>query len=280
MRKFWIILFLIFVVFPAHKIEAQSSNAGFVQGNIWYSKDPFEEGVKIKIYTMIFNPDSRELSGTVTFFDKTTFLGKKNFIAPAKSVKDVSIDWTATVGDHAIFGKIENAKFLISVGKYEDVYLLGNETEQSKRTVNKKIIIQPAETIKTNTDSGIGDIVFQQVQNVEKLIKENMPNAITAPFNLATNTVEKWRNSIGLTIANKKEEVKKEIEILNNTKIPSNPKITDVIVKENQLIKPFKNVELFALTLSSVVFNNKFIFYGLLALIFFFLIRYLWRLIF
>ncbi len=138
LRKIGIILFLIFSLLPMEKISAQSPNTGFVQANLWYSKDPFEEGDKIKIYTFIFNPDARELSGIVVFFDKTVLLGKKEFTIPAKTANDVSIDWTVTAGDHTIFGKIENAKFLVSAGKYEEVYIAENETEKSSRTVSKK----------------------------------------------------------------------------------------------------------------------------------------------
>jgi len=140
----WLVILLLCLL-PVFKIQAQDSNAGFVPGNIWYSPDPFEEGDKIKIYTVLFNPDAREFSGTVIFFDKTTFLGKKDFKVGARSVLDVSIDWTVSVGEHVIFAKIENAKFLISAGKYEEVYLLGNQTEESERTVKKKIITQASQ---------------------------------------------------------------------------------------------------------------------------------------
>src|SRR3989344_4963797 len=105
MQKFWAVLILIVFLLPINKIIAQTSNAGFVPGNIWYSTDPFEEGDKIKIYTLIFNPDARELSGTVIFFDNSIFLGKKDFVAPAKGVKDISIDWTAAAGSHSILRK-------------------------------------------------------------------------------------------------------------------------------------------------------------------------------
>src|ERR1035437_2096929 len=100
-KKYILILsFLILILFPLYKISAQTSNVGFIPANIWYSKDPFEEGDKIKIYTLVFNPDSRELSGTVLFFDDTVFLGKQDFVVPAKGVKTISIDWTVIAGDH------------------------------------------------------------------------------------------------------------------------------------------------------------------------------------
>ena len=136
-KKVSIILFLVFFLLPIPS-HAQTSKAGFVPENLWYSKDPFEEGEKIKIYTVIFNPDTRELDGSVVFFDNNVFLGKKSFTAPAKSVKDVYINWSVTAGNHNIFGKIEDAKFLISTGNYQEVYLADNETNKS----NKKHIIK------------------------------------------------------------------------------------------------------------------------------------------
>src|ERR1035437_1568488 len=174
MKKVAIVLFLILSIFPIYKIHAQTSNAGFVPSNIWYSKDPFEEGDKIKIYTLVFNPDSRELSGTVTFFDVNVFLGKQDFVVPAKGVKTISIDWTVIAGDHTIFGKIENAKFLVSKGKYEEIYLSENETEKSSRSVAKKIIIKAPDPIKNASENG--QTSPGTVQNIEALIKEKTPD--------------------------------------------------------------------------------------------------------
>ena len=99
-------LILLFYLFPIGKIFAQIPNVGFIPSNIWYSKDPFEEGDKIKIYTLLYNPDSRELSGNVIFFDNTTLLGQKSFKIASKAVKDLSIDWTVEAGNHTIFAKI------------------------------------------------------------------------------------------------------------------------------------------------------------------------------
>lgn len=263
-----IIIFLILFIFPIYKLSAQTTNAGFVQANIWYSKDPFEEGEKIQIYTLIFNPDLRELSGTVLFFDKTILLGKKNFTITAKAAKAISIDWTATIGDHKIFAKIENAKFLISAGKYEDVYLTENQTNESLRTVNKKIIPDPTAPKTTTTDGG-------QVQNIEKFIIEKTPDFISKPMVLGAETMEGFRSSIRGALENKKGKVQTEIKILSENKTPEDAKS-----KNNPVLKPFKYVELFIISFVSFILNNRFLFYGILIFVTFFLLRYLWRLIF
>ncbi|MEK7060001.1 MAG: hypothetical protein AAB970_00055 [Patescibacteria group bacterium] len=268
LKKFGIVLFLIFSLLPMQKILAQSSNTGFVPGNIWYSKDPFEEGDKVKIYTFIFNPDSRELSGTVIFFDKTVLLGKKDFVIPAKTAKDVSINWIVTAGDHTIFGKIENAKFLISKGKYEEVYLAENETEKSSRTVSKKIVSKPADTNANTTSTSISDIT--------KIIQEKTPDFITKPIVSSVDSLETFRKNVKITLDNKKEEVKKEIKTLDNT---TNSAIAENKVK-NPLLKPFKYVEIFFLSIFSFILNNKIIFYGLIIVVVFFILRFIWKKIF
>ncbi|MFA6000415.1 MAG: hypothetical protein WC783_05615, partial [Candidatus Paceibacterota bacterium] len=189
LRKITFILLFLLCFLPLTRIHAETTNAGFVPSNIWYSQDPFQEGDKIKIYTLIFNPDSRELSGTVVFYDNTTLLGKKNFVVLGKEVKDISIDWTVNVGDHKIYATIENAKFLIGTGKYEDVTILENKSNESSRTVNKKIV--PKAT-STTSDTTVG-----QIQNIQNLITDNTPDFIAKPMVLGAETVEEFRSSTG-----------------------------------------------------------------------------------
>ena len=254
---------------PTYKTHAQVTNAGFVPGNIWYSIDPFSEGDKIKIYTMVFNPDSRELSGTVIFFDNGAFLDKKNFTAPPKGVKDISIDWTATVGDHIIFGKIENARFLVSKDKYEEVYLAESETSKSSRTVIKKIITKVPD-VTSNTESVIP--VLESIKNIERIIESKVPESVTKSVNITANTVDGLRSSMATMSKDKKEEVQNDIKVLNDTKTST--------ASTGKFIKPFKYVELFFLSFFSFILNNKFIFYSILIITVGLILRYIWNLIF
>ena len=276
MKKIAVFLFLLLLMLPI-RLHAQTSNAGFVPGNIWYSQDPFEEGDKLKIYTVIFNPDQKELLGTVIFFDNTVFLGKKDFNIPAQGVKDVWITWTATVGDHVIFGKIENSRFLISADKYQDVYLTPNQTEQSKRTVNKKIIL-PSSSENTNIISNIENTGSESIQNIKKLVAANTPDLVTKPIIKIADTIEQFRSNIATASKDKKEKIKNEIKLLDQTEKSS--KNTTKTAETNKFLKPFKYVELLALSVASGTFDNKFIFYGISLIFLYFLIRYLWRLIF
>lgn len=264
LKKIGIILFLIFSLFPIQKIFAQSANTGFVSANIWYSKDPFAEGDKIKIYTLIFNPDTRQLSGTVDFFDNTVLLGKKDFTVAANATNVVSINWTVTAGDHTIFGQIENAKFLLSDGNYETVSLAENQTQKSSRTVSKKITSNAG----TNSTS-------PSVADIGKIIEEKTPSFITEPLVSAVNALEEFRTNTNIVSDNKKVEVQNEIKALNNT--VTTPKEA---VPQNSVLQPFKYVELFFLSIFSFILSNKILFYGVLAIIVFYILRFIWNLFF
>ncbi|HAS80573.1 MAG: hypothetical protein UR25_C0002G0099 [Candidatus Nomurabacteria bacterium GW2011_GWE1_32_28] len=279
LKKLGLILFLIFSFLPLQKIFAENLNVGFVPGNIWYSKDPFEEKDKIKIYTFIYNSDERELSGTIVFFDKTTLLGKKDFILSPKTAGDVSIDWTVTAGDHTIFGKIENAKFLISEGKYEEVFLAENQTEKSSRTISKKIF---SEQINTNLISNISDTISNSASDLKNIVENKTPDFITEPIISSTNILEEFRQNTNITSDLKKEEIKKEIEALDNTKTLVNSKIktNSKTIIPDSVLKPFKYVELFFFTIFSFIFNNKILFYGILFILIFIILRFIWRKIF
>ena len=292
MRKFFVILLIIFSLFPLGKIKAEdlSSNVGFIPADIWYSKDPFEEGDQVKIYTLVFNHDKRELSGNVIFFDNDAFIGKKDFIVPANGVKEIYIEWTATVGSHEIFGKIENAKFLISTGKYEETYLSKNETEKSERTVSKKIVQQTTDssdnqsTTNSNTTSNstnnqtTSDNLIQDIQNT---LTEKTPPFISKPIISITNSTEKFRENLSTSSENKKEELKNEIETINKEKEGLAPAdTTKSIENQNKVIKPLKYVQIFFLTLASFILKTKVLFYLASLFIVFLILRFIWRKLF
>ncbi|HNW71889.1 MAG TPA: hypothetical protein PKZ36_03290 [Candidatus Paceibacterota bacterium] len=276
-KKIIVFLFLIFSLFPLQKVFAETENIGIIPANIWYSEDPFEEGQKVKIYTVVYNPSDKQLSGTVVFFDDDVFLGKKDFSVASKSIKDVSIDWTVTVGDHIIFAKIENAKFLISEGKYEEVYIAENKTEESKRTVSKKIDVK-----KSTSDTSDSSIV----STVKNTIEENTPAVVTETANNVIEKLEDTREKAATYSDEKKQEVKKEIEVLKEKEANSQNVSTDTkkdsekVDSSNKLLKPLKYLELFFLNLFSLIFNTKILFYIVLIAVVFLILRFIWNLFF
>jgi hypothetical protein len=272
--KFLFLLFFVLISFLPVKIYAQTTNVGFVPTNIWYSKDPFEQGDKIKIYTLIFNPDTRQLSGTVDFFDNSTLLGTKDFKISGTTAQDIYISWTVTVGSHSIFGQIENAKFLNSNGAYEVVSLAENKTETSSRTVAEKIIPATSDSGSSQIGQAV-DKVVNSIQNIGQTVENKIPTSITKPVTTATNSVENLRNTLGVNITQSKLAAKQAVAVLNSTE----PMLKNAI-EVSYIQKPFAYVKLFFFTVLDFIFSHRVIFYGILILIAFLILRFIWNLVF
>lgn len=274
-KKIFITLTLVLSLLPIYELNAQNSNAGFVPGNIFYSKDPFEEKDKVKIYTLVFNSDSKELSGTVSFYDKTTLLGRKNFTVEGLGVQDISIDWSVTAGDHVIFAKIEDAKFFTSEGKYQNVILAKSETEESRRTVAKKITVEEKEEPAAALDADA----------IKKVVVEGTPDFIAKPIIASVSAIETFREEQGTSVKTEKEEVKREIEVINKKEKAreelkeKNPEAAES-EPVSHLEKPLKATKLFSLNLLSVLLNNAYAFYGTSMTVLFFIGRFILQRVF
>jgi hypothetical protein len=180
--------FAFLLLLPFGFASAQAT-IGFVNDTVWYSKDPFVAGEKIQIITSIFNRDTRELSGTVSFYDENILLGKKDFVVPGKNVKDVSIDWTASAGTHSVFARIDSAKFKLANGKTETVSL------QNTRTLNNDSNVRKSGGSKEEPDS---------IRNIQNIVTAQTPNIISKPILYLVEKMENFRKGLKIPLAGNK----------------------------------------------------------------------------
>ena len=159
--------------------EETLKNVGFLPSNIWYSKDPFFAGDKIRVYTVIFNGSDSDLEGTVEFYDNSQPIGKSGFsLAGGGRIRDIWIDWTATGGNHTISAKIINPK-ISAPGEAERPITIANaETGTNERTVdfdiNKNGIADSKEIVKNTLATGEA-IVLNKIDDVVKKVNEVVP---------------------------------------------------------------------------------------------------------
>ncbi|MDQ3075652.1 MAG: hypothetical protein M3Q34_00800 [bacterium] len=290
-----IFILLIFTLLPYQSYAAteDTSNVGFIPANIWYSDTPDTEGEDVRIYTVVFNPYQKELSGTVSFYDNEVLLGKKDFAVPGVGIKDVYVEWTVTLGAHKIFAKINDTKYLVSKGVYEPVTLKENTSETSSYTVYKKILPK-IEDIKQDVNKAVDDI-RTPVNNFQQKILESTPDYVSKPIITSTNFLENWRGVQNDAVELRKTSIVAELEALKKESSKEEFLKEEGEVEEAEVVtetkgigekfkesssQPFKYVELFFFTLISFIVGNKFVFYCVLIIIVATFIRLLWRMIF
>jgi len=272
-------LFVFVLIILPYITLAQNQNVGFVEADIWYSEDPFVEGDKIKIYTLVFNPSAKNFKGTVAFFDKTTLLGKKDFTVSSLSAEAVFVDWTVSVGGHQIFARIENPRLEISTGKYEEISLANTETEKDERTVAKKLpdIKEVKDKINSTLDSSM-----QPIEDLKDKINESLPPSVSKPVNNAFGFIEETRMNASDSVEEKRVEVKSEIDqIRESSKLAQEDVGKETVGTQDEANKPvslgaqtpMKYVSLFFLTILSYILKYKILFYLFSLVITFLVIR-------
>lgn len=283
------------------------NSRGIITGAIWYSETELKEGESVKIYTAVWNPESENLTGTVIFNDKNTVLGKKDFIAQPETLEEVFIEWKIPAGEHAISARITNTRVTKTDGGTRSVSLSETETPEYKFFVSKKIV--PAEktgekesdikslslensTEDENKDSG------SLLSKAENIVSEHTPEFLKP----ATDSLENFRLSTAEKLENKKESFKKEIEEAKvetqtnpvekdeKTSVKSDAKSAvaeekiDSEKKESKetigKASPMAYAGFFFSMLGSYIFSHGILFYIILAVIVFFILRFIYKRIF
>ena len=294
--------FLSVIILPTMVLAADTT--GLISGAIWYSKTPLVEGETVKVYTAVWNARKEKLSGTIVFNDKDTILGTKDFIALPESVKDVSVDWVISAGEHAISARVTNTKIISSNGTTQPITLSETETPEQKDFVSKKIVVAPkSENVEESKSNSESTPIFAKAEAVisstENLVANYTPEAVKT----ATQNVESWRGDTADILALKRDAFKAQINPTLSKEPESNISQTEPSVKTetktpltdtknentNQVkessetigkASPLAYVGLFFATLGAFVFSYGIIFYGLAILLLFFIIRFLYRKIF
>lgn len=271
MRYLISILFIFFAT-PIFAAELSLSNAGFVQSNIWYSKDPFYTGDKVRIYTVIFNGSVYDLTGSVEFLDNGTSLGRTNFsLSGSGRAQDLWIDWKAIGGSHTITAQLVNVFADTPNGK-QPVSLPNIETGKSSRVVDIDPALKEAQT-KADAQKvvEVGAQTLGKVGSALQAVGDVIPVPIKDEVSAGANAVEQFRIGEGIQLSLAKEKKSQEIAVIAaRTKITdahagSTKKGTIVLdTVSNTTEKPFAYVILAILSVLQFIFEWKVLFYGII----------------
>lgn len=269
MRNFIILTFIFFAT-PVFSAGPAIDNAGFVRSNIWYSKDPFYAGDKIRIYTVIYNGSPYDLSGEVEFLDNNALIGKTDFaLSNGGRVRDLWIDWKATEGKHAITARFAGVVADGPNGK--ETAILGNaEAGKSEVVVELDPILKAAQE-KANAEK-TAELRAEATAKVESAVTR-MNSAIPEPVKESVSSgktfLEGFRLGEAYQIKLAKEGQQKNINAIKESekqaRVDSEKTVqgaTDAML--NTAEKPFAYMLLAILTVAQYFFQWSILFYGVL----------------
>lgn len=272
--KIFITIIFSFLIFHT-ALAVDTSNTGFIPGQIWYSVDPLVEGDTVKVYTAVWNGDANPLSANVEFYDKNVILGTRSISVSAESIQNISINWKVTAGDHVISAKILGPKISESGKSYPVV--LARSTTGEDRIFVSKLISQVDGTPVSSTDA-----LKNKLDETTANLSSVLPGSISRPVSGALSAVDVYRDSTLTNITVAKKDTQKQIDAFS---APSNqvkstePKGAKPAEKKalGGAEKPIAYVKLFFLTIAGFIFGSSFVFYLCIALIVFFIVRSIYR---
>jgi len=279
MKKYLIFFILIYLFSTLCVSAAETTSTGFIPGQIWYSKDTIIEGDTVNIYTAVWNNAASSLSAKVEFYDQNVILGTRDVVVGPQQLKEVSVSWKVTAGDHVISAKIISPSITVS-GKKQTITVNNTLTETSRKfipVVIKTINGDPA----TSTD-----IIKNQIDKATSGIEGILPESVSTPLTKNLDVVSSFREDTYTSISKMKDETKQVIESLSakeeKVAIPSkdknNTKVTTVtkMSTDDAVKKPIAYVKLFFLSILSFIFGSSIVFYVLLLLVIFLIIRWVY----
>jgi len=277
--KKYLSLFILIYLFTGFIVNAaDTTSTGFISGQIWYSKDTIVEGDTVNIFTAVWNNASSSLSAKVEFYDQNVILGTRDVVVAPQELKEVSVSWKVTAGDHVISAKIISPSITVS-GKKQTITVNNTLTETSRKFI--PVVIK---TI--NGDPATSqDIINNQIDKATSGIEGILPNSVSAPISKNLDIVSAFREDTYAGISKLKDETKKTIDALSAkektetssiNKINTKPTTTVKTSTDDAVEKPIAYVKLFFLSILSFIFGSKIVFYGVIVFILFVVFRWIY----
>jgi len=264
MRKYLIIFIAIFLISPNFSNAATSvATTGLIPGSIWYSSEPLKEKDIVKIYTAVWNGGSKDLNVKVEFYDKSTVLGVREVVAPKNSLKEVSIPWVVTSGDHAISAKIISASSGVAKDK-----ISVSISETDKDDVFVPVAVKEVDGVPVSSK----DVIASQVEKVTSDITNLLPASVPEKVTENLNVIEDFRAETSVKVEKEKELAKEKLKSANDRYDKNITEGRTSTVSDNTE-GPIASVKVFLFTILSFIVSSKIVFYGLIALIIFWILR-------
>lgn len=260
MKKIFLIFSIIISISFSQTIYAEVlSGSGIVPGQIWYSKDSLIEGDTTLIHTAIWNDNDYSILTKIEFYDGSILLGGRSITVKSNELKDVSILWKVTAGDHNISAKIASS---LKDSNKEKISLSRISSTSSKNSVSKIV------------KNGDGEVV-SLTNEIKDKVEEIVPQDVQVVVSRNINVLENFRLDNSKKISEFKDEAKSNIDLIKKEK---SDKVSSSEANLGDSIKgPLAYVKLFFFSILTFIFVNKFVFYLSLVFVVFLLLRFIYR---
>ncbi len=273
-KHLWIFIGIYILSFATAYAEVPKTT-GIIAGQIWYSEDPLVAGDTVKVYTAVWNGDTNPLHARVEFYDQNVILGARDIVVDPQSLKDVSVSWQVTPGDHTIHATITSSS--LTTGTKTQSVTLDRTTTADDHTFVPVVVTTPTgKSVKTV------DVIGDEVKNATTQIQNVIPPQVTQNL----GSIDAIRSNAADKIITSKADVEKQIEVFNKeapktvtttSKGSVSPSKASAVSSIDATQRPIAYIKLFFLTILAFIFRYPIVFYIVVAYLIFIILRFAYR---
>lgn len=258
LRLIGIVFFTSIIFVSFNVLAADVTNAGFTGDTILVSNNTPVVGETVRLSIPLYNESTGTIYGTVRLYEKDKMISEKSVILKSKEFASVTFPWVATTGSHSF-------KFL-----FEDT------TIQYPKKTKEVIVLQNREaniviTTKSSTDDKT------PITNDENTILKEYTVPDDSGVEIKNDSLDSYRQDFLYDIERKIQIIKNDIS--NNIKSNEEyeKRLSDLRAstprKEGSLLTPLQYLYAWLLGAAVYIMGNMYLFYGIIALVLFLLIR-------
>jgi len=285
MKNILIIVLVLFFTFTAFvSASVDINNVGFVNSSLWFDREPFFSGEKVRMYTTIANSSSSDFEGVVEFYEGKTLLNKDSVkLERNGDFQVVWADWTPKEGNYEISVKISNVKLTALGGESQSVEydkepvivsrFIDTDTD-GDLLGNKEDLDDDNDGIKDNEDENplISDIKVNdnlETDSVRENINDKSTDLLLKIGEIASSTTPKIASAIEGAFSEIEEfriqqsdNVDKKIKQVKQKIAEDNVGSDEISIgEEKKKNDPFNQLQLLALTTAGYTLSHKIAFY-------------------
>lgn len=202
MRLSFLALVFSFAFFPFFAFAAEADlPAGFAPNSIWGSRTHIVAGDTINIFTVVYNSSDVPLAGVVGFTVDGKPVGVKNFSIKAGETQIESVPWTASVGTHSVFARIEKIS-------NADTSVSASVLNRTTDTVTISVSEAPLPSSTAQAASSIASAVQAGLATALSMIKDSAQSVYSATESARNATIDALEKQIA---KNENATPKKEV---------------------------------------------------------------------
>ncbi len=277
---FFLVLGVTQNVHAAPPTPKPASDVGFMPGTMWVSDDTPTVGQTITLYTVVYNGSDGTLVGTVEFLDGTTLLGRRDISLANGEVKDVSLDWKATLGTHTFSVVFVNAQVSNPGKETADV----SPTYATSKTPLRIVVKGEKNNLTAQALRSQEVLQLDTIDTLQKKVTEKIPPEYTTKAKIVAQRVEIFRMTMYFVFEEKRAIVEHTLNkdaLTGSAYAPlfEKGKTLDSSVSLTTAQTAYAYGQLGFFSFLSWFYGTFYAFYVLGSLMLIFLIRSIWRLV-